>query len=302
MSSLDAAVSDLPQPRNGINFEYIRSEKLSGRFFDGPLKADALVWILKSKGRRKTRQEKHPPSKCIESSRNVKPEDYNDDDDDAQNTSLQRIDSNSAAASQRLELFLRARICCEQGVPDTVIPLPASHHVRVRYPKGSTYNVASNHIVRVLDQQYARLVLVMPETPQYRRACVVHTLPDEVFLEIGCDTGSTTERVYRNSSQKVLGVDKSEVSLARAKKMYPHLSFIRWDILENADDLPMELHNVDVNVVAIDVNGNRELEAVLQCLQIALDKWKPRLVIVKSRTLHQRLHDQDQGTKRDAVP
>jgi len=44
-------------------------------------------------------------------------------------------------------------------------------------------------------------------------------------------------------------------------------------------------------VVAIDINGNRELNAVLQCLDRVLKCWKPKLVIVKSRSLYGKLID-----------
>lgn len=44
-------------------------------------------------------------------------------------------------------------------------------------------------------------------------------------------------------------------------------------------------------VVAMDINGNRELPAVLKCLHRVLNSGKepPRLVIVKSRFLHAKL-------------
>jgi hypothetical protein len=44
--------------------------------------------------------------------------------------------------------------------------------------------------------------------------------------------------------------------------------------------------------VAIDINGNRELPAVLKCIDIMLD-FSPRLVIVKSRELYTKLKKDD---------
>lgn len=43
------------------------------------------------------------------------------------------------------------------------------------------------------------------------------------------------------------------------------------------------------SVIAIDINGNRELEGVLECLQVVMnEKWlrRPRMIIVKSRFLY----------------
>jgi hypothetical protein len=42
-------------------------------------------------------------------------------------------------------------------------------------------------------------------------------------------------------------------------------------------------------VVAVDINGNRELSVVQQCIQIVIQEWKPRLIIVKSETLYEHL-------------
>lgn len=42
-------------------------------------------------------------------------------------------------------------------------------------------------------------------------------------------------------------------------------------------------------VIAIDVNGNREIDGVLDCVQAVMnEKWKrmPRMIIVKSRFLY----------------
>ena len=42
-------------------------------------------------------------------------------------------------------------------------------------------------------------------------------------------------------------------------------------------------------VVAIDINGNRDLDAVRQCLDRVVRCWKPELVIVKSRAFYRKL-------------
>mmetsp|Transcript_10046 Transcript_10046/g.13275 ORF Transcript_10046/g.13275 Transcript_10046/m.13275 type:complete len:352 (+) Transcript_10046:37-1092(+) len=43
-------------------------------------------------------------------------------------------------------------------------------------------------------------------------------------------------------------------------------------------------------VVAIDINGNRELEAVQSCVARVKALWRPRLIIVKSRALYHKIH------------
>jgi hypothetical protein len=147
----------------------------------------------------------------------------------------------------------------------------------VQYPKGSTYNVRRSNLIPVLEHE-ERLILVASETNDYRRMSCVHTLATDHFLEIGCDFGITVNMVDAKSK---LGVDKSETSIAGAKKRYPDCDFLLGDIFEG-----LNLSLQQPLVVAMDINGNRELPAVLQGIQVVLDKWSPRLLMVKSRELH----------------
>jgi hypothetical protein len=125
------------------------------------------------------------------------------------------------------------------------------------------------------------LVLVASETNDYRRTAIVHTRKDDHFLEIGCDFGILVDSVDAKSQ---LGVDKSEESIGIARERYPNRDFLLGDVFEDLDFTPQ--HPL---VVAIDINGNRELPAVLKCVQLALDSWSPRLVVVKSRELYAKL-------------
>ena len=55
---------------------------------------------------------------------------------------------------------------------------------------------------------------------------------------------------------------------------------------------PMPDQNQQSNdnlVVAIDINGNRELQDVKQCIQLVIQEWKPRLIIVKSTAVYAEL-------------
>jgi len=146
---------------------------------------------------------------------------------------------------------------------------------------------------------------VYAETNVYRRACVTHTGPTEDFLEIGCAQGVTCHRVQQtsestastttsaddddaddnNNERAVIGLDKSESSIATARQRYPKCRFLAADVLEQSSSPIME-QLVPPSVVAVDINGNREREAVLQCLEAVLAHWQPRLILVKSRALY----------------
>lgn len=187
----------------------------------------------------------------------------------------------------RKRLFSRARVL--EDCPSSV-----DHRVHVQYPLGSTYHVRGNFVERVLNPEHYkdRLVVVVPETFDYRKLCVLHTLPDEDFLEIGSDLGKNVHRVHEagdsrsSAGRRVIGIDKSDYSIAESRKNFPGLCFIEWDVMMK--EKPNELEGCKFDVIAIDINGNRELPAVLECLDAVwnLHGWDPRLVIVKSRSLH----------------
>lgn len=50
-------------------------------------------------------------------------------------------------------------------------------------------------------------------------------------------------------------------------------------------------------VVALDINGNRDRPAVLECLQVIMNEWHPRLILVKSRSLYCSLEKSKFNTK-----
>lgn len=42
------------------------------------------------------------------------------------------------------------------------------------------------------------MVIITPETNIYRRVAVIHTTPEDSFMEIGCDYGITVDRIRRS--------------------------------------------------------------------------------------------------------
>lgn len=183
-------------------------------------------------------------------------------------------------SSSRLRPFLRAR----------VVEVLKDGRIFVRYPKKSTYRVRRECIFPVLDKYQRHMILVAPETDIYRRLCLVHTLVDDVFCEIGSAKGDNCWKVYETGGvAQVLGLDKSRECLDTSSARYPAIRFQRYDFYH--DSWPPAASEEVPTVVALDINGNRELPAVLDCLEHVLssDAASPRLIIVKSRTLYQKL-------------
>ena len=178
----------------------------------------------------------------------------------------------SKGKGKRPQLSKRARIVepCEDG-----------ERFLVRYPKGSTYRVRRTMVLPVLEHE-EKLIIVAPETSDYRRMAIVQTRPEDHFIEIGCDYGILPDSVDAKSS---LGIDKSEESISIANERYPKGNYLLADIFDPEFELMVE----QPLVVAIDINGNRALPAVIDCLQLVLDNLSPRVVVVKSREMYSQL-------------
>ena len=189
----------------------------------------------------------------------------------------------------------------------------SSDRIMIKYPKsGSTYKIRKEYLLPIIQED--NQIIVSPETDIYRKLCWVHTNQDnDYFIEIGCDFGFTSGNVLCKNK---LGIDKSKTSIDIAQKNHPTDQFLEIDVLEitlqEMEDILIQYqllqqqdHDEDENgnenenennhgsrlVVAIDINGNRELNAVIQCLDRVLKCWKPNLVIVKSRSLYSKLID-----------
>ena len=159
------------------------------------------------------------------------------------------------------------------------------------------------------------LILVANETDLYRAMCCTHTTLSDRFLEIGSDLGFCTAAVHKTLSLNepplspsdppitppptlpILGVDISPESIDTSSTSYPHIPFSLIDALNPAAH--PSLHALFAThlpggptVVAIDINGTRELPAVQECIRTVLSNWgaappcPARLIIVKSRALH----------------
>jgi hypothetical protein len=318
-----------PPPAYGPPYEYVRLEDVPTRFFSQRgFQTDQLVWVCKSKGRRKRKDSDlksatpAQPQQLAASPNHHRAQEWEDVGDDGScESTCKHTPSNTDVRSNqsqgplsRLELFLRARVVESESSdrsqtasltsrsPSDIEHSPPDERVLVRYPKGSTYRVRRDHLLPVLEGQ-RRVVIVADETPPYRKCCAVHTLPTDSFLEIGCDLGHTLQRVHETGNERssaasriLVGIDKSLFSVRAAKGSYPHLRLVQWDPLEQPTSVLREglgVNEFRPDVIAVDINGSRELPTVLACLASIWDvhQWQPRLIVVKSRTLHAHLRD-----------
>lgn len=212
-----------------------------------------------------------------------------------ENTSCRFFLSKGKAGHRQLSPFTVRTLATTVPVSSTVGEDGSTNdRVKVQYPKGSTYNIRRVNLIPILQQE--NVVIVVPETVEYRRLCIVHTVAQDHFIEIGSDLGKTIGQIV---ARKLLGIDKSNTSVDIARRDYPDLEFIKADMLLESKQGWQDLISTDKSrfnsisdlVVGVDINGNRELEAVKECLKRVLDWWSPRLVVVKSRSLFQALNN-----------
>jgi hypothetical protein len=263
------------------------------------LEPETLCWVLQSKGKKQRGKGKHSTSSS---------------------NGPGMVVHDSAGEKQRKELLSRAWIVGEEefanhGNNNEKIATkggrlqspPHQPRFLMRYPKGSTYHVKRDNLLPVLQESH--LVIVLPETNLYRRWALVHTRHNDSFCEIGCDVGILVHRIWEHSScpHNVCGIDKALEDIHQAQQRFPRCNFQAWEVpllgeqqQSDKDKLPMNLFSQPSDtmatnqslVVAIDINGNRELEAVQKCIQIVIQEWKPRLIVVKSRALYADLTEQ----------
>lgn len=63
------------------------------------------------------------------------------------------------------------------------------------------------------------------------------------FLDIGCGTGNATHVLYKNG-YKVVGVDKSEAMIEKAKSKYPGIKFKQGDVMKSLLFTPNKFDNI----------------------------------------------------------
>ena len=199
----------LPQPSDPSSaYNYVAYDEVAAEYFDTTTyEKDQLVWVLSSSGRR-----------------GKKKSEMNDDSGNKDGATGGDDGACDGAGEDergvRTHLFLRARVVSDpgysasrptgkqQGGSNNSISSNSSKkdeepRVLVRYPKGSTYNVRRSFIIPVLESGVVneRIVVVAPETNEYRRTAVVHSCVGESFLEIGCDFGPCVDRVRKALTQ-----------------------------------------------------------------------------------------------------
>lgn len=308
----------LPQPNDPIyhlQYQYVIGEEIERKFFPNlpELNKDQVVWICKSKGRKKKTSTNHKKIQLDNDTTNFTTSHSNTNNSES-------LSSIRCHHQRRHELFVRAKILdptirrdigqthtTDDSRSGTNTQFLKDERVLVQYPGGSTYYVNMNHIRPILhptsdDSSHNHIVVVWPETDLYRSCCMIHCVPGyDSFIEIGCDEGELVYKMsqsmktstnispknhdsnaivngvgeYSENNTVVLGIDKSKSSITIARQRYPHCSFHVCDVLDDEPTcwpIPRNLYRStdradddhqqqqQTIVIAIDINGNREIQ------------------------------------------
>lgn len=125
-------------------------------------------------------------------------------------------------------------------------------------------------------------VVCCKDENNYRRAISKHVLPSDRILELGCHVGVTTN-LLAAAGKEAFGIDSSEYSITTAKQRFgdrSNLFFFQADAIDIRNS--NKLLSGPIDVVFIDLSGNREPGLILQTLEAYDRVFKPRLFVIKN--------------------
>lgn len=131
-------------------------------------------------------------------------------------------------------------------------------------------------------------IVVAGNEKEYHR-CVRLLSWGENALELGSHQGVTTRKIASTvgPSAHTVGIDMSEFSVTRARMRAQEENSTAQFFCGDARDIRFAREHVqfDVQVVFIDVSGNRHPSLLVQLIESYARCFKPRLIVVKSYKL-----------------
>ena len=128
-------------------------------------------------------------------------------------------------------------------------------------------------------------LLVAENVDEYRLAVATAVRGDDAVLEIGCHEGMTAHLLSEccGAAGLVVGVDKSETWIGRARQRFPSIRFEQLDGFDMRALLRLQQQlGRAFDVLFVDVSGSRELRSLIPLLEALECALSPRLIVVKS--------------------
>ena len=113
----------------------------------------------------------------------------------------------------------------------------------------------------------------------------LQVLPGDRVFEVGCDFGTATRIMAEAGAESVCAVDISREHVAAASAEYGS-DTVRFEVLDAICDLDgLSRLGARCQKVFVDINGNREIDAVVRCVSNVQRVIAPDVIVVKSVAL-----------------
>lgn len=119
---------------------------------------------------------------------------------------------------------------------------------------------------------------------EYRDTIAEWVQPEDVVLELGCEWGTTTEKIAPHC-REVIGTDVSPECIERARKERPELHFEVLDGFDVRAALALGREFTKVYIDMSGLSGYRSLLDVISLLTMYATVLRPRAIVIKSGSL-----------------
>ncbi|GAB4814614.1 hypothetical protein N2152v2_001660 [Parachlorella kessleri] len=166
-----------------------------------------------------------------------------------------------------------------------VVSDPSQPHcgrVLVRYEEDGTTFYCNPKKLRKL-RPSSRQVVVCYRTEHYRAAAVHNVERQDVCLEVGCHTGTTT-RILFNRCSHVVGVDNVALAVDQAREKHPDIRFELVDGFD-IDQVRALSPSGTFSKVFVDLSGKAPLHLISRFLALYLKAFPHTTIVVKNEAL-----------------
>ena len=112
------------------------------------------------------------------------------------------------------------------------------------------------------------IVVVTPNTSEFRRLCKGQLVEHDRVIEIGCSYGQASQLLLGGASY--LGVDISYECISHCLQAMPSARFVRMDVMSDQDGFRAALNAESPTLVALDIGGVRNMPDVVFVIDYVL--------------------------------
>ena len=123
-------------------------------------------------------------------------------------------------------------------------------------------------------------IIVTRGVSEYRQTIPHYITKQDIVIEIGCASGTTTADLYKHALH-VVGIDKGK-ALSVAREKYPHIQFEK---IDGFDISKVRQLGYEFTKIYIDISGSRDIHDVIRMVTKYDVVFRPEIIVVKSTKL-----------------